>query len=64
MIKVSGREIELKSSTVSGLLNQLKIDTTNVAVVRNGAVIKRSVWETEPVCDGDSIEIFSPVSGG
>ena len=64
MIKVSGREIELKSSTGSELLAQLNIDTENVAVVRNGVVIKRSVWKIEPVCDGDSIEIFSPVSGG
>ncbi|MGI6393745.1 MAG: sulfur carrier protein ThiS [bacterium] len=64
MIKVSGKEVELKSSTVSELIIQLGIETPNIAVVKNGVVIKRALWETEPVKKGDSIEIFSPVSGG
>jgi sulfur carrier protein len=38
--------------------------TLGVAVARNGEVVPRSRWATEPVTPGDDIEIAAPFQGG
>jgi sulfur carrier protein len=50
--------------TVAGLLRHLGVRQSRVAVERNGAVVKRAQHETEPVQDGDVIEVVSFVGGG
>lgn len=64
MIKVNGQVLETASATLNELVLFLKFNTENIAIVKNGKIIKRQDWINEPVNDGDSIEVFSPVSGG
>jgi thiamine biosynthesis protein ThiS len=50
--------------TIAGLLQQLDIDSRRVAVERNLVVLKRALFETTEVNDGDQIEIVNFVGGG
>jgi sulfur carrier protein len=50
--------------TIAGLLERLDIDSRRVAVERNLVVLKRTLFETTEVSDGDHIEIVNFVGGG
>jgi thiamine biosynthesis protein ThiS len=50
--------------TIAGLLERLDIDSRRVAVERNLVVLKRALFETTEVSDGDQIEIVNFVGGG
>jgi thiamine biosynthesis protein ThiS len=50
--------------TVAGLLARLEIDSRRVAVERNLVVLKRALFDTTEVSDGDQIEIVNFVGGG
>jgi len=50
--------------TIAGLLERLDIDSRRVAVERNMVVLKRALFETTEVSDGDQIEIVNFVGGG
>ncbi|MBO4440596.1 sulfur carrier protein ThiS [bacterium] len=63
-IKVNGEEKEFNVETLGALLTALEIKPERVAVVKNGRIVPRSERENEPVTDGDSVDIFSPVNGG
>ena len=62
---INGEEHQLPGGlTVSALLLHLGVPAGRVAVERNGAVVKRAQHETEPVQDGDVLEVVSFVGGG
>jgi sulfur carrier protein len=62
---INGEEQDLPDGlTVAALLEYLCVRAGRVAVERNGAVVKRALHETEPVNDGDVIEVVSFVGGG
>ena len=50
--------------SIAGLLARLDIDSRRVAVERNLVVLKRALFETTEVSDGDQIEIVNFVGGG
>ena len=50
--------------TIAGLLARLDIDSRSVAVERNLVVLKRALFDTTEVTDGDQIEIVNFVGGG
>ena len=50
--------------TVAELLAKLEIDARRVAVERNLVVLKRALYDTTEVNDGDQIEIVNFVGGG
>jgi thiamine biosynthesis protein ThiS len=50
--------------TIAGLLARLDIDSRRVAVERNLVVLKRALFDTTEVSDGDQIEIVNFVGGG
>ena len=50
--------------TIAGLLARLDIDSRRVAVERNLVVLKRALFDTTEVNDGDQIEIVNFVGGG
>ena len=51
-------------TTVANLLADLEIDSRRVAVERNMVVVKRALFDTTEVGDGDQIEIVNFVGGG
>jgi thiamine biosynthesis protein ThiS len=52
------------SLTIMGLLKQLDIDPDTVVVERNLNILNRDDHGSEPVEDGDTIEIIRMVDGG
>lgn len=50
--------------TVSALLSQLEIDSRRVAVEHNLTVLKRALYESTLINEGDQIEIVNFVGGG
>jgi thiamine biosynthesis protein ThiS len=52
------------SLTISDLLARLHIDSRRVAVERNLVVLKRALFDSTEINDGDQIEIVNFVGGG
>jgi thiamine biosynthesis protein ThiS len=50
--------------TVSELLSHLQIDPRRVAVELNLTVLKRHLFETTTIQEGDEVEIVNFVGGG
>jgi len=50
--------------TISELLLRLEIDGRRVAVEHNFIVLKRGVFETTLIAEGDQVEIVNFVGGG
>ena len=50
--------------SVTALLEGLGIDTRRVAVERNLVVVRRALYDTEIVSEGDEVEIVNFVGGG
>ena len=64
-ILLNGETHELAAPlSVAALLEELGIDTRRVAVERNLVVVRRALYSTEIVADGDEIEVVNFVGGG
>jgi thiamine biosynthesis protein ThiS len=64
-IRLNGEPFEIDGDrTISQLLTQLDIDARRVAVEHNLAVVKRALFATTPIREGDEIEIVNFVGGG
>ena len=64
-IIVNGDPLEVAGSlSISQLLHQLEIDARRVAVEHNLVVLKRAVFDSTPIAEGDQIEIVNFVGGG
>jgi thiamine biosynthesis protein ThiS len=64
-IILNGDPYELaEPSTVAQLLARLEIDARRVAVEHNLTVLKRAVFDTTEIRDGDQVEIVNFVGGG
>lgn len=64
-IRVNGDDLEVAGPlTVSALLAHLNIDPRRVAVEHNLVVVKRAVYDTTIINEGDEVEIVNFVGGG
>lgn len=63
-ITLNGERFETAAATIAALLTALDIDPRRVAVERNFAVVKRDLYGTTTLGDGDQIEIVNFVGGG
>jgi thiamine biosynthesis protein ThiS len=64
-IRLNGEPFEVEGErTVSQLLSQLDIDWRRVAVEHNLTVLKRHLFESTAIREGDEIEIVNFVGGG
>jgi thiazole synthase len=64
-IVLNGDPVEVAGPlTVAALLVQLGVDPRRVAVEHNLTVIKRALYESTSVQEGDQIEIVNFVGGG
>lgn len=65
LITLNGEPCDLAAPvTVTELLIQLKIDPRRVAVEHNLVVLKRAMFDTAVVGEGDQVEIVNFVGGG
>lgn len=64
-ITLNGDQFEIAGPiTVSTLLSQLEVDSRRVAVEHNLIVLKRGLYESTLIGEGDQIEIVNFVGGG
>jgi thiamine biosynthesis protein ThiS len=64
-ITLNGEKKQMPDNiTVLGLLEFLKIQRQRVAVELNMEIVKKDVYGTTPVKEGDSLEVVSFMAGG
>jgi thiamine biosynthesis protein ThiS len=64
-LTVNGKQKEAtEGSSITDLLDELKLDVIRVAVELNGGVVTRNDFEQTALKDGDSLEIVQFVGGG
>jgi thiamine biosynthesis protein ThiS len=64
-ITLNGEKKQMPDNiTVLGLLEFLKIQRQRVAVELNMEIVKKDVYNTTPVKEGDSLEVVSFMAGG
>ena len=64
-IEVNGREMKVESPLVlSGLLQQLKLPESGLAVLVHGRIIERKDYSSHVLAEGDTIDILHAVGGG
>ena len=64
-IRVNGERRELPDgATVAELVRALSQRPEQVAVERNGRIVRRAQHETTALADGDEVEVVTLVGGG
>ena len=64
-IILNGDPVEVAGPlTVTALLAHLGVDSRRVAVEHNLTVIKRALYDSTQIADGDQVEIVNFVGGG
>jgi len=64
-IVLNGRDREVPAgTTVSGLLRELSLPATRVAVERNAEIVRKPAFDTTEIGAGDRLEIVTLVGGG
>ncbi|MBV8148399.1 MAG: sulfur carrier protein ThiS [Candidatus Eremiobacteraeota bacterium] len=62
---VNGEVCDLPyGSTIGALLRLLGMTGTGVAVAQNDSVVRRTQFDSQPIAEGDRIEIIRAVAGG
>jgi len=59
----NSREVD-PGTTIAGLLENLSVPGTRVAVERNGEIVRKPVYDSTGLADGDRLEIVTFVGGG
>lgn len=65
-IVLNGEPRELAADSVRDLLETLGVDPSRpgVAVALNDRVVRRALWESTRIVDGDRVEVITAMQGG
>ncbi len=64
-VKVNGKAMEMAEKTnLSGFIASRRIKAEEVVVLLNEVVVKRELWTSTVLVEGDSVELVSLVGGG
>ncbi len=63
-LQINGRERDVTACDVAGLLLELGLDASRVAVELNRVIVLSANFTQTPLAAGDSIEIVQFVGGG
>lgn len=61
---INGEKQEITATTLTELLVQFGVDTAQAAVERNRVIVPKSRYASEPLAEGDEIEIVEFIGGG
>lgn len=64
IINGQSREVAGEKLPVSGLLHALELGEIPVLVELNGTAVLSREFDTQSVCEGDTVEIIRMVAGG
>jgi len=63
-ITVNGQDTEVAARDLTGLLNEMEYEFTQLAIAVNYQVVPRGRWAETSLNAGDQIEIITPRQGG
>ena len=63
-VTVNGQDTEVAARDLTGLLNEMEYEFTQLAIAVNYQVVPRGRWAETPLNAGDQIEIITPRQGG
>jgi len=64
-IIANGNEMEVaERSTLSDLVEMLRLDPQRLAIELNRKIVRRAEWRSTTISDGDKVEIVQFVGGG
>ncbi|HEY0717369.1 MAG TPA: sulfur carrier protein ThiS [Streptosporangiaceae bacterium] len=64
-VTVNGHLVELADgASTAAAVQVLTSAVSGIAVAVNGAVVRRSEWESTRLADGDQVEVLTAVQGG
>ncbi len=61
---VNGESHPVDAANLMEFIKSLGLDPRTVAVERNGAILKRDLWENTELLEEDKLEIIRFVGGG
>jgi len=61
---INQQETELQASTLTGLVNELKLPDVGIAIAVNQQIIPRNVWDSSQLNQNDQITIIRATRGG
>lgn len=64
MLKINGKEVDAAGKTVQAYLVENDYDPRVVVVELNEEILKRDLYESTVLNDGDSVEIVMFMGGG
>ncbi len=65
IITINGQPAELADgATTAAAVRLLTSASSGIAVAVNGEVVRRGVWESTPLAEGDDVEVLTAVQGG
>ncbi|MQA15212.1 MAG: sulfur carrier protein ThiS [Pseudonocardiaceae bacterium] len=65
MVVVNGEHRQLpEGATLAGLLEEMDVPPSGVAVAVDGAVATRASWAATTLADGATVEVLTAVQGG
>ncbi len=63
-ITVNGQDTDVAARDLTGLLNEMEYEFTQLAIAVNQQVVPRGRWAETTLNAGDQIEIITPRQGG
>ena len=64
-VSINGEPRQLPAdTTVAGLIEEMGLTGKRIALERNGEIVPRSTFATQPLSAGDRLEIVVAVGGG
>lgn len=64
-IKINGASRQFPDSTpVAALMEEMGLTGKRIALERNGEIVPRSLFATQQLADGDTLEVVVAVGGG
>ena len=64
-ISINGAARQLPDATpIAALIEEMGLTGKRIALERNGEIVPRSSYATQPLADGDKLEVVVAVGGG
>lgn len=64
-VSINGAARQLPDSTsIAQLIEELGLTGKRIALERNGEIVPRSLFATQPLAEGDKMEVVVAVGGG
>lgn len=61
---LNGEGKDVDATTIAGLVEELGLADTRVAVELNRVIVRRAAWTETALKDGDTVEVVHFVGGG